>query len=79
MSDVYQSQSPLVTDPTVLTEDATKATSNEDLLRILNNQTTKRRGRPPGSRNKPKMDESGQLVGGPMPRHEIRLKLLAQL
>ena len=50
--------------PARLTGDATKATDT-DLLKALGSMP-KRRGRPPGSKNKPRMDsETGQLSGGP--------------
>lgn len=53
--------------PTALTHDATRATDT-DILNALG-AMPKRRGRPPGSKNKPKMDaDTGQLSGGPRPR-----------
>lgn len=78
MTDIYESQSPVVRDPTALTEDATRSSSGDDLMRILGSQT-RRRGRPPGSKNKPKMDrETGQLSGGPRPRQEATTAQQAQ-
>lgn len=67
--DIYESQSPAVTSPRALTEDAMKSSSQADLMKILADRP--RRGRPPGSKNKPKIDQqTGQLTGGPRPRQE---------
>lgn len=67
----HHSRDPLYEEPPFnparLTGEATMPTDTE-LLKALGSMP-KRRGRPPGSKNKPRMDsETGQLSGGPRPR-----------
>lgn len=60
MVDIAQGTSPLQTQTVVLDSEATKSASDE--LSALLSNAPKRRGRPPGSKNKPKTDEFGNFL-----------------
>lgn len=72
MTDVTQSSNPLITEPEFLDSEATKPISAADFLRNLqtpprqippSSAAPKRRGRPPGSKNKPKIDPAtGEVI-----------------
>lgn len=61
MVDIVPGTSPTQTQPVILDPDAMKSAS-DDLASLLAQAPARKRGRPPGSKNKPKQDEQGNFI-----------------